>query len=99
MFRHEGRHRAWLAKYKYGYQRQRILVTVGVEWTMAEPWKFKDDDRALRQGDTIQHSRTTTIPDLHLATAVYAHQVCDIAALSPEEDPPLGSAYVVWKEY
>ena len=52
VFRHEGRHRAWLAKYKYGYQR--ILVTVGVEWTMAEPWKFKDDDRALRQGDTIQ---------------------------------------------
>ena len=91
VFRHEGRHRAWLAKYKYGYQR--ILVTVGVRWTTAEPWSFKDADRELRVGDTIQQQ------DDHEPTwpLRYACQVCENAELSPTQDPPYGSAYGVWK--
>ena len=58
VFRHEGRHRAWLAKYKYGYQR--ILVTVGVRWTTSPPGRCGTLARCARTPSSARHRTLLT---------------------------------------
>ena len=85
VIRHEGRHRAWVAKYVKGYQH--IVVSVGANLSTDPRW-FRDSMRELKAGDVVEQQDISN-KKLALTFAV----VTDGIARAGED-----GAYEVWVE-